>query len=185
MSISGVPPGTAIAADKVNGMLLYAVSETTLYVTTDAGTTWTASNASLNRMAVKVSVNPMRAGELWVSTSSGIAHSSNFGVMLGGLLGVTEAWALGLGIPASKAIGSGGNGRVPALYAAAANAGKTTVWHTDDNGVNWEQISGCGRGITCGCWECTPMEAKLYHTCISQQHSEETLVCIFAALCTV
>ena len=113
-------------------------------------------------MAVKIAVNPTRAGELWVSTSLGIVHSLDFGVMLGGLPGVTEAWALALGAPASKAIGSSGDGRVPALYAAAPNAGKTAVWYTDDNRANWEQISGGAYGFGSASMVVLAADLKMY-----------------------
>ena len=47
-----------------------------------------------------------------------------------------EAWVLTLGAPAPRAIGSSGGSRVPVLYTAAVNAGKTAMCHTDDNGAN-------------------------------------------------
>ena len=54
---------------------------------------------------------------------------------------------LTLGAPAPREIGSSNGSRVPVLYAAAANTGKNAVCHTDDNGENWEQISGVHMGL--------------------------------------
>jgi xyloglucan-specific exo-beta-1,4-glucanase len=140
MTVSALPAGSIIAADKVNGTVLYAASADKLYVTMNSGTTWTASGNSLNGAAVKIAVNPSKAGELWVSTSSGISHSTDFGKTLTALPTVTEAWGLALGAPATS-------GGTPALYTAATISGKSALWHTDDNGANWYQISDSAHGF--------------------------------------
>ncbi|KAF8519309.1 putative endoglucanase C [Gautieria morchelliformis] len=139
-TVAALPPGSSIAADKVNGAILYAGSGNRLYVTKDSGATWTTSAASLNGTAVKIAVNPTKAGELWVSTTSGIFHSTDFGITLTALPSVAEAWGLALGASAA-------NGGPLALYAAATISGKTALWHTDDNGANWYQISDSAHGF--------------------------------------
>lgn len=139
-TVSALPAGSSIAADKVNGTVLYAAFTDTLYVTLDSGISWTACRASLNGTAVKIAVSPTKAGELWISTSSGIFHSTDFGMTLNALPTVTEAWGLALGAPATS-------GGVPALYAAATVSGNTALWHTDDNGMNWYQISDSAHGF--------------------------------------
>lgn len=139
-TVSALPAGSSIAADKVNGTVLYAASGNKLYVTRDSGTTWAASGASLNGTAVKIAVNPKVAGELWVSTSSGIFHSNDFGMTFKALPAVTQAWGLAVGASATS-------GSVPALYAAAAVSGRNALWHTDDNGANWYQISDSAHGF--------------------------------------
>jgi xyloglucan-specific exo-beta-1,4-glucanase len=137
---STLPAGSAVAADKVNGTVLYAASGSKLYVTKNSGTTWTASAAALTGTAVKIAVNPTKAGELWVSTSSGIFHSTDSGTTLTALPSVTGAWNLAIGAPATS-------GGTPALYAAATISSKNALWHTDDNGANWYQISDAAHGF--------------------------------------
>ncbi|KAF8586883.1 glycoside hydrolase family 74 protein [Ramaria rubella] len=139
-TVSALPAGSVVGADKVNGTVLYAASGSKLYVTKDSGTTWTASAASLVGSAVKIAVNPTKAGELWVSTSSGIMHSTDYGTTLAALPSVTGAWEIALGAPATA-------GGTPALYAAATISGKNALWHTDDDGANWYQISDVTHGF--------------------------------------
>ena len=65
-AISGAvvpPPGSVIAADKVDGAVLYAAAGRMLYVTRDAGQTWAVSGEGFNGTAVGIAVSPGRAGE--------------------------------------------------------------------------------------------------------------------------
>lgn len=139
-NITSLPAGSAIAADKVNGTVLYAASGNKLYITTNSGGEWSTASASLTGSAYAIAVNPNIAGELWISTSAGIFHSTNYGKTATALPSVTNAWNLALGAPATT------NGTL-ALYAAATIESKNALWHTDNNGADWYQISDAQHGF--------------------------------------
>lgn len=139
-NIMSLPAGSAIAADKVNGTVLYAASGNKLYITTNSGAEWSTAAAALTGSAYAIAVNPNVAGELWISTSTGIFHSTNYGKTATPLSSVTNAWNLALGAPATT------NGPL-ALYAAATVEGKNALWHTDNNGADWYQISDAQHGF--------------------------------------
>lgn len=86
-----------------------------------------------------ITVNPFKAGELWVSGTGGIWHSSNYGQTFNALPSVTNGWRVAAGAPKTT-------GGTPALYAAATIGGVNTLYRTDDQ-VNWIVMSDATHGF--------------------------------------
>ncbi|KIM24194.1 glycoside hydrolase family 74 protein [Serendipita vermifera MAFF 305830] len=138
-AVSGIPVGAAIASDKINGTALYAASGGTFYRSADTGATWTTSTVSGLTTASWITVNPFKAGELWVSGDAGIWHSSDYGKTFNALPSVTKGWRISAGAPKTT-------GGTPALYAAATINGVSTLYRTDDQ-VNWITMSDAAHGF--------------------------------------
>lgn len=66
-------------------------------------------------------------GDVWVSTDTGLFHSTNNGTTFSAISSVTQAWAIALGAPATT-------GGYPAVF-AAANIGGLGYFRSDDAGV--------------------------------------------------
>lgn len=138
-AVSALPSGAAIASDKVNGTTLYAASGSTFYSSSDTGATWKSATVSGLSSATWITVNPSKAGELWLSGDGGIFHSTNYGSTFTALPSCTRGWKTAAGAPKTT-------GGTPALYAAATVNGVSSVFRTDDQ-VNWILITDSAHGF--------------------------------------
>ncbi|EMD41812.1 glycoside hydrolase family 74 protein [Gelatoporia subvermispora B] len=140
-AVSSLPASTtAIASDKRNDSIFYAASGSSFYVSTDGGTTFSVSGSlGESTSPVKIVVHPNITGDVWVSTDQGLFHSTDTGSTFTTVPGVTEAWAIALGAPATT-------GGYPALF-AAANIGGVGYFRSDDAGTNWAQINDASHGF--------------------------------------
>ncbi len=50
---------------------------------------------------MKIVVNPDVAGDVWVSTDVGLFHSTDYGSTFTAIEGVSQAWAIALGVAAT------------------------------------------------------------------------------------
>ncbi|CAE6528734.1 unnamed protein product [Rhizoctonia solani] len=141
-TVSGLSSNSAIASDKVNGTVFYAADGNKFYVSTDFGSAFSATSASLgsSTSAVKIVSNTNKAGEVWVSTDKGLFHSNNFGASFTAATSVTQAWAIGLGAPKTS-------GAAPSVFAAATIDGVTGYFRSDDEGSTWVQINDAANGF--------------------------------------
>ncbi|KAH7326823.1 hypothetical protein B0J17DRAFT_581043 [Rhizoctonia solani] len=141
-TVSGLSSNSAIASDKVNGTIFYAADGNKFYVSTNFGSTFTATSASLgsSSSAVKIVSNTNKAGDVWVSTDKGLFHSSNFGASFTAVASVTQAWAIGLGAPKTS-------GAAPSVFAAATIDGVTGYFRSDNEGSTWVQINNAANGF--------------------------------------
>lgn len=128
-TVSSLPSAAAIASDKLNDTVFYGASGSSFYLSTDSGATFTAAAGSLGSSTspVKVVVNANVTGDVWVSTDTGLFHSTDSGSTFTAISGVTEAWAIALGAPATS-------GGYPAVF-AAANIDGLGYYRSDDTGV--------------------------------------------------
>ncbi|KAJ3823892.1 hypothetical protein F5878DRAFT_532412 [Lentinula raphanica] len=152
-AVSSLPSGSIIASDKRNNAIFYAASGKNFYVSTDTGHTFTvASTLGSSSAPAKIAVHPNVTGDVWVSTDTGLFHSTNNGTTFSTISGVIEAWAIALGAPSTS-------GGYPSLYAAANIGGTIGYFRTDDQGTNWVQINDAAHGF--GSISSNPMTADL------------------------
>ncbi|KAJ7919159.1 Oligoxyloglucan reducing end-specific cellobiohydrolase [Mycena leptocephala] len=140
VSVPSLPSTAVIASDKLNNSVFYGAASNTFYLSTDGGKTF-AAKATLGSSSspAKVIVNPKVSGDVWVSTDTGLFHSTNSGTSFTAIPGITAAWAIALGAPKTAT-------SYPALF-AAANIGGIGYFRSDDMGVNWIQINDAAHGF--------------------------------------
>lgn len=141
-AVSSLPSGAQIASDKLNNSIFYGASSSKFYLSSNGGSTFVATVGTLGSSTspVKIVVNPSVTGDVWVSTDTGIFHTTNSGATFSALSGVTQAWAIGLGAPATA-------GGYPALFAAAEIGGVVGYYRSDNAGVSWVQINDAAHGF--------------------------------------
>lgn len=141
-AVSSLPSGSIIAADRLNDSVFYAASGSSFYLSTNGAVSFTKTAGSLasSSSPVKIVVNPSVQGDVWVSSDVGLFHSTNFGSTFTAVSGVTEAWAIGLGAPASS-------GGYPAVFAAATISGTTGYFRSDNEGSSFVQINDAAHGF--------------------------------------
>jgi len=140
VAVPSLPSTAAIASDKVNNSIFYGAASNAFYLSTDGGKTFaTKSTLGASTSPAKVIVNPTVSGDVWVSTDTGLFHSTNFGSTFATIPGITEAWAIALGAPKTAT-------SYPAIF-AAANIGGVGYFRSDDAGVNWVQINDVAHGF--------------------------------------
>jgi len=139
-AVSSLPSGAIIASDKKDNSIFYAASGSQFYLSNDAGKTFTSTTTLGSSTApVKVVVNPNFSGDVWVSTDTGLFHSTNFGSTFTAISGVSQAWAIALGMAKFP-------GGYPAVF-AAANIGGVGYFRSDDSGATWVQINDAAHGF--------------------------------------
>ncbi|KAF8973745.1 hypothetical protein BDZ97DRAFT_1912214 [Flammula alnicola] len=139
-AVPSLPTGAAIASDKTNNSIFYGASGSSFYLSTDGGKTFAAKGSlGSSTSPVKVVVNVNVTGDVWVSTDTGLFHSTDTGSTFTAITGISQAWAIALGAPAKA-------GGYPAVF-AAANIGGVGYFRSDDGGVNWVQINDASHGF--------------------------------------
>lgn len=139
-AVSSLPSGAIIASDKKNNSIFYAASGSKFYLSRDTGKTF-ISTATLGSSTapVKIVVNPNVTGDVWVSTDTGLYHSTDAGSTFAAASGVSQAWATALGKAAPS-------GSYPAVF-AAANIDGVGYFRSDDAGATWVQINDAAHGF--------------------------------------
>jgi hypothetical protein len=122
-----------VVADRFNASKFYAASGNTLYVSTDGGATFAASNGSLPASGV-LSAAPTFEGDLWLATSGGLYRSADSGKTFLQISGVQQAKSVGFGMAAPGAA-------YPALYLFGQIGNTLTFYRSIDGGATWVPIS--------------------------------------------
>ncbi|QRW02511.1 vacuolar protein sorting-associated protein [Ceratobasidium sp. AG-Ba] len=135
-------PPAVIASDKKNATVFYAATGGKFYLSTNYGSTFTATAGGLGSSTspYKIAANPNVAGDLWVSTDKGLFHSTNYGATFTAASGVSQAWAIGLGAPKTS-------GTYASVLAAATIGGVTGYFRSDNSGSTWVQIDDAAHGF--------------------------------------
>lgn len=140
VAVPTLPSTAAIASDKLNNSIFYGAAGSSFYLSIDGGKTFAVKGSlGASTSPVKIVVNLGVTGDVWVSTDVGLFHSTNMGTSFTAIPGITQAWAIALGAPATT------NG-YPAVF-AAANIGGVGYFRSDDGGVNWVQINDAAHGF--------------------------------------
>ncbi|KAH8596192.1 glycoside hydrolase family 74 protein [Bisporella sp. PMI_857] len=136
--VSSVSSGTKIAADKIDGAYMYAAGGSAFYVSSDAGKTFTQTYTFLGS-ANHITVHPAQAGDIWLTASDGLYHSTDHGVTFSKLPGVTTAYDI--------ALGKGSNG-YPNLYSFVITKDiNSALALSIDEGVTWTEIGDSAHGF--------------------------------------
>ncbi|CAG8516197.1 5638_t:CDS:2, partial [Acaulospora colombiana] len=132
--VSNIPAYAKIASDKAYGTVLYAASGSSFYISTDSGTSFTASPLGNITSPQWIAASPYKAGELWISGNTGIIRSVDYGKTWTSLPSITSAWQIAVGAPMQP------NGPT-VVYAAGTIEGINALYRTDDGGANWIKLS--------------------------------------------
>ncbi|EJC97846.1 Oligoxyloglucan reducing end-specific cellobiohydrolase [Fomitiporia mediterranea MF3/22] len=133
---NGLPSGSTvqIASDKLNNTVFYAGVGSEFFISVDGGEAFTQKNVlGSSTNTLQIAASPFNAGEIFVSTDRGIWHSTDFGTNFTELAGPTAAWSIAVG-KAKEASSP------PAFYAAATIEGVSSLFRTDDLGINWAKL---------------------------------------------
>lgn len=131
----GLPAGAAPVAGRANPGEFYAFDAGSgrVFASTDSGATFSARATVVSGSSV-LRAPPGIEGDLWLTNTSGLYHSTDSGATFVRLTSVDQAYALGFG----KAFTDGG---YPALYLAGQVSGVQAVFRSDDTGATWVRIS--------------------------------------------
>ena len=129
-----------LAADKVNGNKFYVCSAGKVYVSTDAGATFTVAATVPNLYPVgnfTIETTPGKEGDIWMGMrESGLYHSTSSGTSFLKINNVQKAdlIAIGKASPTTPTI--------PSLYVyGTVNNITNSLFRSNDNGVSWETLS--------------------------------------------
>ena len=137
---SGLPNGAQICSDRANKTIFYGVSGTNLYVSTNSGASFSvagtfAGNLSwANRPRAVFGI----AGEVWLTTSSGLYRFTNVG-----LGGVTTTQIPNISSGVAVGFGMHATGQThPAVYFIGTVSGQYGFYRCDDGiGTTWVRIN--------------------------------------------
>ena len=130
---AGVPSGARVVADRVDSQLFYAVDKLGVYVSEDAGQSFTLTPFGLPRGARLRSVFGQR-GQIWIAGSSGLYRSVDAASSFNRVDGVDSALAIGFGKAAPDA-------DYPAVYLSGKVDSQRGLFRSDDAGLSWARIS--------------------------------------------
>ncbi|MFS8095691.1 RICIN domain-containing protein [Lentzea alba] len=129
---SGLPPGTAVLADRSAAGTFYALNGGTLFASTDGGKSFGAKARGLTGDRLKAA--PGTAGDLWIASHDGLSHSTDGGASFQKLSSVQRADAVGFGKAAPGA-------RYQALYLIGTVKGVTGIFRSVDGGTTWTRVN--------------------------------------------
>lgn len=139
-AVSSLPSGAVIASDKKNNAYFYAGSSATFYVSKDTGSTFAAGGKLGSATAVRdIVVNPVTAGDVWVSTDVGIFHSTDNGATFTQVsTALTNTYQIAVGV---------GSGSTWNVYAFGTGSAGARLYASADNGASWVDIQGSSQGF--------------------------------------
>ena len=127
-----------MASDKVNGNKIYIYNAGKMYVSTDAGASFTVTASLLPNLGntdfIKVETSPGIEGDVWLGLNgSGLYHSTNSGTSFTRIKSVQVARSIAVGKPGCF---------TPAVYVfGTVNNIADGIFRSDDNGATWIQIN--------------------------------------------
>ncbi|EIN03833.1 CEL6 protein [Punctularia strigosozonata HHB-11173 SS5] len=155
---AGLPSSALVVADKLNTSVFYAISGKSFYVSADGAKTFTqTSTLGTAQSSTAIAASPFKAGELFVSTSAGVFHSTDFGKTLTSIPGATNAWDIAVGVPKTKSART-----PPVLFASATISGVNSVYRTDDLGANWVKVADVAHGFGSASGLVLAADARVY-----------------------
>ncbi|WQF78847.1 Putative WD40/YVTN repeat-like-containing domain superfamily [Colletotrichum destructivum] len=128
-----LPASSVIASDKRDNKIFYAASKAVFYVSTDGAATFTESPLANVTDIRHIAAHPTTAGELFVSTNSGVFHSTDSGKTFAPVSSPVNAHAVSVG----KGDGAGWN-----LYVFGEGADGKKLYGSADLGATWVDLQG-------------------------------------------
>jgi hypothetical protein len=135
-AVTGLPAGAIVAADRVTAGTFYAVSGTTLYVSTDGGMTF-ASASTLGTGKGGGAPRPVfgQAGEVWVASGGSLYRFGGSGTTKATISNITSVTGVGFGAPVTA-------GAHPVVFAVGTVGTQYGFWRCDDGaGTTWTRIN--------------------------------------------
>lgn len=141
-AVSSLPSNSVISADKKTATIFYAASGSNFYISRNSGTTFTITSryTTSNSNPVKIVASPKVAGDVWVSSDTGLFHSADFGVTFTAIPDVTRGYQFALGAPATA-------NAYPAIYLVGTVGGSVGVFRSDNTGATWYKINDAAHGF--------------------------------------
>lgn len=141
VACNGVPSGAKVISDRVNPDKFYAYSDGTVYVSTDAGKSFTAGATGLPKDGTcKIKAVTDKEGEIWfaggeeTSELKGMWRSSDSGQTFTKVDDFDIAYTVGYGKAADGA-------DYPAIYANGKIDGQYGIYRSIDEGESWVRIN--------------------------------------------
>ena len=138
---TGIAAGALLKSDRVNPNKFYGFKDGVFYVSTNGGSSFSATGATglPNQGSVRFKAVPGREGDIWLAGGAenntyGLWHSVDSGATFAKITTVEEADNIGFGKAAP------GQSYV-ALYTSAQIFGVRGIYRSDDGGVNWVRIN--------------------------------------------
>ncbi|KAG8955411.1 hypothetical protein FRC04_008762 [Tulasnella sp. 424] len=144
--VSSLPSsGVVIASDKVADSTFYAASGNKFYVSTDYGVTFTAKSATLgsSSTANDITVNVKVTGDVWVSTNTGLFHTTNSGTSFTTITGFGATWSISTGAPKTS-------GGYPSVFVIGTYNNIVGVYRSDDQGSTWTRLDDAAHAFGSG-----------------------------------
>jgi len=132
----GMATNGQIIADRVNPNYFYYYVGSSVYVSSNKGTSFTLLTSTAPSGG-SIAVNPFTTGDLWIAASSGVyekgvGFSSFSKVSSAALTSTNGVFALGAHAPGQT---------VPAIYVFGTIGGFLGVYRSDDGGSTWTQLN--------------------------------------------
>jgi photosystem II stability/assembly factor-like uncharacterized protein len=135
VACTGLTASARVASDRVNPNRFYAVSGSSLFVSTDRGVSFSAT------VTIPSGARPRTPfgieGDVWLVSAQGMWHSTDGGGSVSPIPSVGAALALGFGQPALGQI-------YPALYLSGTVTAVSGLFRSDDGGQTFTQIDDAG-----------------------------------------
>ncbi|MFJ6199282.1 cellulose binding domain-containing protein [Micromonospora sp. NPDC092111] len=133
---TGIPANAVVESDRVNKNKFYGFSGGKFYLSTNGGTSFTASAATglPTTGNVKFKALPGKEGDVWLAGEGGLWHSTDSGATFAKLTTVSSAVNVGFGKAAPGQT-------YPALFTVGTVDGKAGVYRSDNAGAGWVRIN--------------------------------------------
>jgi xyloglucan-specific exo-beta-1,4-glucanase len=131
---AGLPGGAVVESDRVDPMRFYGLAGGRFYLSTDGGAHFTATAATGLTAAGKFKAVAGHTGDIWLTGSGGLWHSTNSGASFTTSTTVSSGLSVGFGKAAPGQT-------YPALYLAGTVGGVTGVYRSDNAGADWVRIN--------------------------------------------
>lgn len=131
----GLETGARVAADRVDPLRFYAVSADggTFLTSDDGGATFVVTATGLSRVSGRPRPVFDNAGDVWLTTGSGLLRSRDAGQSFERVLPVEVAHAVGFGKAAADA-------EFPAVFLSGSVRGERGIFRSDDGGESFVRI---------------------------------------------
>jgi photosystem II stability/assembly factor-like uncharacterized protein len=137
IAVTGLPAGSALAGDRVDGRLFYGFDPATgtAYLSTNGGAAFAATATGLPTGAGKLETVLDRAGHCWLAAGPGGMHRSvDRAATYVRLTTIQEAYTIGFGKAAPRR-------DEMAAYTSGKVAGVRGIYRSDDSGTSWVRVN--------------------------------------------
>lgn len=136
---SGIPAGARVGSDRVNASKFYGFSDGTFFVSTNGGTSFSATAATGLPASAQFRAVPGQQGDIWLAGGAsgavyGLFHSTDSGASFTRLSNVEEADVVGFGKAAPGQ-------SYPAIYTSAKIEGARGIFRSVDAGATWVRVN--------------------------------------------